>query len=103
MRKLLWAGLLACFVTPMAANGQSAFDGTWKVDLSRAEFPKKPDVFLLEGEVDSCKSCVPTYEVNAHWQDQKVSGHRRFHVLSVKVGDDECVRETDRQRYDRGN
>ena len=44
MKKLLFFGLLMPLLMPVVAMAQSAFDGTWKVDLSKAQLPKKPDV-----------------------------------------------------------
>ena len=41
MKKLLFVLLLV----PVLAWAQSPFDGTWKVDLSKAKLPKKPDVY----------------------------------------------------------
>jgi hypothetical protein len=58
MKKLLWTGVLVSLLMPSLAIAQSAFDGTWKINLNKAELPKKPDVFLLQGGVYQCKTCV---------------------------------------------
>ena len=88
MKKLLWIGLLVAFLTPVSARAQSAFDGTWKFELSTAQFPKKPDVYLLQDGMYSCKTCVPPIEVKADGQDQKVSGYPYFDTISVKIVDE---------------
>jgi len=48
MRKLLFPAALAVLLLPMTGTAQSAFDGTWKIDMSKVAFPKKPDIFLLQ-------------------------------------------------------
>lgn len=97
MRKLLWAGLLMSFLTPAMASAQSAFDGTWKVDLSTAQMPKKPDVYLLQDSMYHCKTCVPPIDIKADGQDQKVTGHPYFDTMSIKVVDDRTIEETDKK------
>src|SRR5580693_4509050 len=97
MKKLLWIGLLVAFLTPVSARAQSAFDGTWKFELSTAQFPKKPDVYLLQDGMYSCKTCVPLIEVKADGQDQKVSGYPYFDTISVKIVDDHTIEQTNKK------
>ena len=59
MKRLPGIGLLVSLLVPAWAKAQSAFDGTWKFELSTAQFPKKPDVFLLQDGKYSCKSVFP--------------------------------------------
>jgi hypothetical protein len=94
MKKLLWIGLLVFSLMPVSANAQSALDGTWKINMSTAKFSDKPDVYLLEGGMYSCKTCVPKYEIKADGQDQKITGHPYFDTLSVKVVDDKTLEMT---------
>jgi len=94
MKKLFFAGLLMLLLLPALATAQNPFDGTWKFDLSTAQFPKKPDVFLLQNGVYDCKTCVPPISVKADGMDQKVTGHPYYDTLSVKVVDDHNVEET---------
>ncbi len=96
MRRLLSIGLLAFFLMPISAMAQSAFDGTWKVDMSKAHFPKKPDVYLLQAGMYHCKSCVPPVEVKADGQNQKVTGHPYYDSMSIKIVDDHSIEETDK-------
>ena len=51
MKKLLFVLLLI----PVLGWAQSPFDGTWKIDLSKAKFPKKPDEYLLKDGMYECK------------------------------------------------
>jgi hypothetical protein len=94
MKKPLPFVLLLCLLTPGLAMAQSAFDGTWKLDLKTAQFPKKPDVYLLQDGMYHCKTCVPSIDVKADGQDQKVVGQPYFDMMSVKVVDDRTIAQT---------
>jgi hypothetical protein len=94
MKKLLWTGLLVSLWMPGLAMAQSAFDGTWKIDMNKVEFPKKPDVYLLQGGVYQCKTCVPPIDVKADGQDHKVTGDPYSDSISVKVVDDRTIEQT---------
>ena len=97
MRKLLWTGLLVSLFMPGLATAQSAFDGTWKIDMSKAEFSEKPDVYLLENGVYECKTCVPPIKIKADGQDQKVTGHPYFDTAAITVVSDHEIDETDKK------
>ena len=85
MKKLLFVGLAILLLMPVVASAQNAFDGTWKIDLKKAEFPKKPDVYLLQNGMYQCKTCVPPIDIKADGQDQKVTGHPYFDSVAIKV------------------
>jgi hypothetical protein len=87
MKKLM----LVLLFTPLLAWGQTAFDGTWRLDLSKAQLPKKPDEYLLHNGSYQCESCVPPYTVKADGQDQKVTGQPYFDTVSVRVVNDKSV------------
>ncbi|HLY59350.1 MAG TPA: hypothetical protein VKV95_01145 [Terriglobia bacterium] len=97
MKKALLSGLLMSLLTPVLAMAQSAFDGTWKIDLNKAQLSKKPDVLLLQDGMYHCKTCVPPIDVKADGQDQKVTGHPYFDSVAIKVVDDRTVEETDKK------
>jgi hypothetical protein len=82
---------------PLLAVAQSPFDGTWKVDMNKVDFPKKPDVYLVQNGMYECKSCVPAIKVKADGQDQPVSGHPYFDSVAVKVINDHEIEETDKK------
>ena len=86
--------LLGAFLMPSPAAAQSAFDGTWKIDLKQVHTPKKPDVMLLQDGMYHCKTCAPPITVKADGSDQPVSGHPYFDTLAVKVVDDHTIQET---------
>jgi len=94
MKKLLPFVMLILLLTPGLAMAQSAFDGTWKVDLKTAQFPTKPDIFLLQDGMYHCSSCVPPVDIKADGQDQKVTGRPYFDTMSIKVVDDRTIEES---------
>jgi hypothetical protein len=89
--------LLLCLLTPGLAMAQSVFDGTWKMDMKTAQFPTKPDVYVLQDGVYHCKTCVPAIAIKADGQDQKVTGHPYFDSMSIKLVDDRTIEETDKK------
>jgi hypothetical protein len=97
MKSALWSVLAVALLMPAMAMGQSAFNGTWKVDLNTAKFPEKPDVYLLQDGMYHCKTCVPMVDVKADGQDQKVSGNPYSDTVSIKVVDDRTIEETDKK------
>jgi hypothetical protein len=93
MKKLFLAGLLIWLLLPALAMAQSPFDGTWKLDMSTVQFPKKPDAYLLQNGMFDCSSCVPPISVKADGTFQKVTGHPYFDMMSVKAIDDRNVEQ----------
>ena len=89
--------MLGSLLLPSIAASQSAFDGTWKVDMNKVDFPKKPDVYLLQNGMYECKTCVPVINVKADGQDQKVTGHPYFNSIAVNVVSDHQVEETEKR------
>src|SRR6266568_772023 len=94
---LLLASLGPLFLASQLANAQSPFDGTWKIDMSKVDFPKKPDVFVLQNGMYECKSCTPPYKVKADGSDQAVTGHPYFDTIAIKVVNDHEIQETDKK------
>jgi hypothetical protein len=97
MKRLFLVALLMSLLMPVLALAQSAFDGTWKIDLNKVEFPKKPDVFLLQNGMYECKTCVPPIKIKADGQDQTVTGHPYIDTMAVKVISDHEIEETDKK------
>jgi hypothetical protein len=95
MNKLLLSAVLIALSVPAIA--QNVFDGTWKFHLNDAQFPKKPDVFLLQNGTYECKTCVPPVKVKADGQDQPVQGHPYYDSASIKVVDDHTIEEVDKK------
>ncbi|MFK2873581.1 hypothetical protein ISP13_08555 [Dyella lipolytica] len=82
---------------PVLAMAQSAFEGTWKIDLNKVQMSKKPDILLLQNGVFQCKTCVPAISVKADGEDHSVTGHPYFDSIAVDVVDDHTIRETDKK------
>jgi hypothetical protein len=97
MNKRLWFALLIAVLLSVPASAQNAFDGTWKFNLNDAQFPKKPDVFLLQDGMYHCKTCAPPIDVKADGQDQPVKGHPYYDSVSIKVVDDRTIEEVDKK------
>ncbi len=97
MKKLLMPGFLLLLLLPGLAMAQSAFDGTWKIDMNKAQFPKKPDEYLLQNGMYQCKSCVPEINIKADGQDQPVTGHPYYDTAAIKVINDHEIEETDKK------
>jgi len=95
MKKLMLAGLL--LLLPVLAVAQSPLDGTWKNDLSKIQFPTKPDVYVLQNRMYECKTCVPPINIKADGTDQKVTGDPYSDTMSVKVIDDHTVETTNKK------
>ncbi len=93
MKKLLALLLLS----PAMLFAQSPFDGTWMTKLDTAQFPKKPDSYLLDKGMYECSSCVPKFKVKADGTDQKVTGHPYYDTVAVKVVDDHSVELTEKK------
>jgi hypothetical protein len=97
MKRLFFSVAVAALLMPMLAAGQSAFDGTWKVDASKVDFSKKPDVFLLQNGMYACKTCTPPYDVKADGTDQSVTGNPYFDTVAVKVVNDHKIERTEKK------
>lgn len=97
MKRLLFFVAFAALLVPMSTAAQSVFDGTWKVDMNKVDFPKKPDVFLLQGGMYACKTCTPPYEIKADGTDQSVNGNPYYNTVAIKVVSDHAIEETDKK------
>jgi hypothetical protein len=97
MKRLSFVVALGALLIPTLAAAQSALDGTWKIDMNKVDFSKKPDVFVLQNGMYSCKTCVPPYEIKADGSDQAVSGHPYFDTVAIKVVNDHAIEETDKK------
>ena len=97
MKKVSLAVSLMLLLTPVSMLAQSSFDGTWKIDMNKAEFPKKPDVYLLQNGTFECKTCAPPVKVSADGQDHPVAGHPYYDTAAVTVISDHEIQEIDKK------
>ena len=97
MKRLFLAASLILLFAPVLMLAQNGFDGTWKIDMNSAQFPKKPDVCLLQNGMYECKTCVPPVKIKADGTDQTVTGHPYYDTAAIKVVSDHQVEETDKK------
>jgi hypothetical protein len=97
MKRLFFFVAFAALLVPMPVAAQSAFDGTWKMDVNKVDFPKKPDVFLLQGGMYACRTCTPPFEIKADGTDQSVAGNPYYSTVAIKVVNDHAIEETDKK------
>ncbi|QNK02693.1 hypothetical protein [Dyella telluris] len=97
MNKSLSAGLCLLLLFPLGAMADGPFDGTWKIDMSKLQMPKKPDVLVLKDGTYACKTCVPPVSIKADGEDHAVTGHPYLDTMAVAVVDAHTVRETDKK------
>jgi len=97
MNKSLSAGLCLLLLCPLGAMADGPFDGTWKIDMSKLQMPKKPDVFVLKDGMYACKTCVPSIDIKADGQDHAIAGHPYLDSIAVDVVDAHTVKETDKK------
>ena len=99
MKKLfILMALAALYISGAAA--QSVFEGTWKIDFSKAALPEKPDEYLLQDGIYTCKTCTDTnapIKANGEYQPTpdfpyadsvaiKVVNDLQIHISSKKNG-----------------
>src|SRR5215472_15475959 len=97
MKKLGFMVALGALLMPALAMAQSTLDGTWKMDMNKVDFSKKPDIFLLQNGMYECKTCTPPYKIKADGSDQPVTGHPYFDSVAIKVVNDHEIEETDKK------
>ncbi|WP_198651405.1 hypothetical protein [Dyella sp. C11] len=97
MNKPLSAGLGLLLLFPLAVLADGPFDGTWKIDMSKVQMPKKPDVLLLKDGMYACKTCVPSIDIKADGQDHAITGHPYLDSIAIQVVDAHTIKETDKK------
>jgi hypothetical protein len=97
MKRISFLVALGALLIPTLAMAQKVFDGTWKIDMNKVDFSKKPDVFVLQKGMYSCKTCTPPYTIKADGTDQVVKGHPYFDTVAIKVVDGRTIEETDKK------
>lgn len=95
MKRILFSAALAVLLMPMATSAQSPIDGTWKIDMNKLDFPKKPQVYVLQNGMYSCKTCTPPYSIKADGTAQPVTGHPYYDSIAINVVNDHQITETD--------
>lgn len=97
MRIVFAAALLSTAFASAQALADSAFNGTWKEDISSAKMTQEPDAYLLKDGMFTCKSCVPSYTIKADGSDQPISGNPYVDTVAVNASDQNSVVLTDKK------
>ncbi len=95
MKRVFFSAALGLLLMPMAVSAQSPITGTWKIDMNKVDFPKKPQVYLLQNGMYDCKTCTPPYSIKADGTAQPVTGHPYLDSIAIKVVNDHKIMETD--------
>lgn len=74
----------------VSAFGQSAFDGTWRLNTDSAQI-KGNDKFSLENGMYRCETCVPKIAVKADGKEHKVAGSPYMDMMKVSELNDHSV------------
>ncbi len=96
MQKSLSLALFA-LLSSVPALSQSAFDGTWKVNISKSQPSTKTDVYLLQNGIYACKTCQFPFEVRADGKDHPVPPNPYYDTANIRVVDDRTIVETDKK------
>lgn len=80
--------IICCSLTVLAG---SPFGGTWKVDLSQAQYPQKPFQYELANGTFKSLHSDPPFSVQADGVDHPVTGHPSYDSVCVRVIDDRTV------------
>jgi hypothetical protein len=92
--KLAFA-ILAIMLLPVSATAQSAFDGTWKIELSTPP-ASNPDVWLVQDGIYRCESCAPPVKVKVDGRDQRVTG-QPYDTISVTIVDARTIKVVEKK------
>jgi len=101
MKNISWLFLLLSFfflLVPGTLLAQNAFDGTWALESDQTELPKKPDIYLLQGGIYQCSTCVPAIKVHADGKSYPVAGSPYFSSISVRTVDSRDLQITETQK-----
>lgn len=77
----------------ISAFGQSAFDGTWRLNTDSAQI-KGNDKFSLQNGMYRCETCVPKIAVKADGREHKVTGSPYEDMIKVSEPNDHSVEVT---------
>lgn len=80
--------LVLLFLSPAATLAQSSFDGTWIIDSSATQLPKKPAIYaVVEGMFRCSGSCIGNTEVKADGREHEIAESAYWDTESVRIVD----------------
>jgi hypothetical protein len=83
--------LVFLIFAPSLLFAQTPFDGTWVAKLDSAQFPTKPEKYLVDKGMYECLTCIPPVKVKADGTDQPVTGHAYYNSVNAHVVDGNTV------------
>jgi len=86
--------LPALFLLSTLSFAQNRFEGTWEMKMDSIELSGPPEEYLLKDGTYHCLTCVPRLDVVMDGKEKKVTGHRGFDTISVRVLDANSVEFT---------
>ena len=89
MKTTVLFALFTLLATPVAA--QSAFDGTWVLEVDTVKPSERPTVLLLQDGSYSCLSCTTVQAIKADGQFHPITGDAYADAMSVRVIDSRTV------------
>jgi hypothetical protein len=97
MKRFILATACAVICVPGTVAAQKAFEGTWKLDVSKFTVPEKPDEYYLVNGMYECRTCDVPFKVKADGTDQAISGNPYVDTIAFKVVSDHETEETDKK------
>lgn len=85
--------VLTALLLPFPLMAASAFDGTWKIDVSKIHGSGTAEVMTLKDGLYTC-NCAPPIHIKADGTDQPISGRPDMDHMAVKVVNDHVVEQT---------
>ena len=85
--------VLTALLLPFPLMAASAFDGTWKIDVSKIHGSGTAEVMTLKDGLYTC-NCAPPIHIKADGTDQPISGRPDMDTMAVKVVNDHVVEQT---------
>lgn len=89
MKTTVLFALFALLATPVAA--QSAFDGSWVLEVDTVKPTERPNVILLKDGSYACQSCTSSQAIKADGQFHTITGNPYADAMSVRVIDSRTV------------
>jgi hypothetical protein len=84
--------VLTALLLPFPLMAASAFDGTWKIDVSKVHGSGAAEVMTLKDGLYTC-NCAPPIHIKADGTDQPLSGRPDMDTMAVKVINDHTVEQ----------
>lgn len=96
MKRLLIASLALALLVPACALAQSAFNGTWKTNVSSIKSGGEPLVIHLKDGMYTDNGHPPV-KVKADGTDHAVAGHPGYDSVAIEVLNDHSIKETEKK------